>query len=423
MVNANEQGRLTELWRGLSGALERLEDYGAFCTSLTKALTACEPALGLTLAPTPEESHETTFKDGALIFPVNLRGMSRGHVEWSVEDHPPGSAEIELLGSLTEFIALLLSRANQAGLDADRRALLRLLLDQAPVAIVAFRESGEVVVANSLAERWLETLEVDLARVGPVVCGACDGRLVFGEVRGIMPERGLRALVLTDVSANQGHFLQGLETRFYRSKLEQTPLTVALLRHSEGGWLLQRQGDLRRAMTQDVVVGAYDAHSIGVLVEQDRPTARRMLRQALQQLHWPMAMEVGLATTRDPVITPDALLESVTRTEKQAEALLPKILVVEPNRAVSEAIRAALRGRAEIQWCADCEGAQRLLESQLVDASIVEVDAVPALEGQLLPDQTLVLRKSKVTGGSGAFPAMAKPFVVSELQRWLAGAV
>ncbi|OHE87912.1 MAG: hypothetical protein A3G75_10990 [Verrucomicrobia bacterium RIFCSPLOWO2_12_FULL_64_8] len=382
--------------RALAAAFAHLQDFERFLGGLQGALDQAGWFGSVKLEAGVTQGELALFPGGELTLPLAggrgphgvLRAAGRDEIRTF------GPEDLHLLAGLAEFLAAVLDRAREWR-DAERhRQLLRFLLNQAPVGIVAYDEDHRVAAGNDLARRWLgggedlwaallAALPEEVRRGGEVPRAGfhlrAEGRLVFGELRpaaGVEGAGGVCVLVMTDLTPEQARLLDALRRETYRCQSRHLRLSFALLESPRiVGGLLQLLPGLRALLPAAVTAGPYDANRVGlVFPECGRPAAVAQLRR-LQPLMAGAPVRAGLAELERDAQEPDALLEAALGGLRPLpEAVRPALLLHDDDAAVNDALALVLGRDFEVVKSTDVEQTRRLLGGRNFDALITEVE-------------------------------------------------
>lgn len=401
--------------RALAAAFAHLQDFDAFVAGLQAALDQAEwfGRVTLELEGQPGAA-ETQFVVGEMTLPVQGATGTHGVLRATGGDVPRffGSEDLHLLSSLADFLAVVLDRAYDWREVGRHRQLLDLLLNQAPVGIVAFDGQYRVAAGNDLARRWLggggdlwaalqAALPDDLQAGGhgPRRCFhlRVEGRLVFGELRttaGTVAAGGICVVVMTDLTPEQARLLDALRRETYRCQWRRLRLAFALLESPRiAGGLLQQQTELRAGLPASVTVGPYDANRLGlVFPECGHNTVVAQLRR-LKPLLAGAPVRAGVAELGRDGAEPEALLQAALAGLRPfGEAVRPTLLLHDDNPAVNDALAYMLGGDFELVKSTSVEHTRELLRTRSFDAIITEVELRDAsglelarLAGELQP--------------------------------------
>ena len=142
----------------LAAAFAHLQDFDGFVGGLQAALNQAEwfGRVALELADRPGAG-EAQFVIGEMILPLQGAADAHGVLRVAGREEPRcfGPEDLHLLSGLADFLAVVLDHAREWREVERHRQLLGLLLNQAPVGILAFDEQHRVAAGNDLARRWL----------------------------------------------------------------------------------------------------------------------------------------------------------------------------------------------------------------------------------------------------------------------------
>jgi len=381
----------------LAAAFAHLQDFERFVGGLQAALNQAAWFGRVTLElETRPGAAPAQFAIGEMVLPLQGAAGPHGLVRVGGGDEPRsfGPEDLHLLAGLADFLAAVLDRAREWREVDRQRQLLGLLLNQAPVGILAFDERHQLMAGNDLARRWLGGAGDPWAAVQAALPGesraaaaggrACfhlrvDGRLVFGELRTTAAARGAggtAVAVLTDLSPEQARLLDALRRETYRCQWRRLPLCFALLDSPRiAGGLLQQLPALRAALPPAVAVGPYDANRVGlVFAESSRGAAAAQLRR-LTVLQGDPAVRAGFAELGREGGEPEKLLgAALGGLRPLGDAVRPALLLHDDDPAVNDALAFVLGREFEVVKSTSVERTHELLRLRSFDALITEVE-------------------------------------------------
>ncbi len=426
--------------RALAGAFAHLPDFDRFVGGLQAALDQADwfGRVALEAAAVPGAT-ATQFALGEMVLPVQGAAGAHGVLRVAGRDGSRvfGPEDLHLLAGLADFLAAVLDRAREWREVERQRQLLGLLLNQAPVGILAFDEQHRVTAANDLARRWLGggedlwgALQAALpeeAKAGAPAARACfhlriDGRLVFGELRTTPATReaaGVSVVVMTDLTPEQARLLEFLRRETYRCQWRRLPLCFALLESPRiAGGLLQQLPALRAALPAAVAAGPYDANRVGlVFPEHSRAGAAAQLRR-LKTLP-AAAVRAGFAELgREGGEAETLLLAALAGLRPFGEAVRPALLLHDDNAAVNDTLAYVLGRDFEVVKSTSVERTRELLRSRSFDAIITEIELRTASGLELARDAAEVQ-----PGIRPFFTTVSEMPAAATADPWLAGAV
>jgi ActR/RegA family two-component response regulator/PAS domain-containing protein len=382
----------------LAAAFAHLQDFGGFVAGLQAALDQAEwfGRVTLEVGSGPGVA-PSQFAIGDMILPLQGPAGAHGLMRVGGRGEEPrsfGPEDLHLLAGLADFLAAVLDRAHEWREGERRRQLFGLLLNQAPVGILAFDEHHRVLAGNDLARRWLggsadpwaavqAALPEELRAAAPAgrTCFhlRVDGRLVFGEVRTTPAgpgTGGVGVVVLTDLSPEQARLLDALRRETYRCQWRRLPLCFGLLDSPRiAGGLLQHLPVFRAGLPPTVAVGPYDANRVGlVFAERSRGAAAALLRR-LGPLPGDAAVRAGFAELGREGGEPEKLLEAALGGLRPfSDAVRPALLLHDDDPAVNDALAYVLGRDFEVVKSTSVERTHELLRTRSFDALVTEVE-------------------------------------------------
>ncbi len=331
------------------------------------------------------------FGAGRLSLPV----VAEGRVAAIAQVTPPadkqhfGPEDLQLLAGLSELLGAAIELAYQIQRQDRVLEALKAVLNFAPVGICAFDEQGRVAAANTLARGWLALAEGDsLASALPAGTSwnevrqggsfhlRVSGRLLFCETRP-HPDQRIGALVITDLTPEQGRLLDALNREVYRGNhLGRAMHFVLLERAQPMGALLSAMPVIRETMGRAAIVGPYDAARIGLIFpESTWSTVIRQLRRVAPALA-PAEVRIGRAGLRSFTESPEQVIETaLSAPDTLATVLRPRILVHDEYRGVGEALQLVFGPACDVTGSTDMVEAQRLVQEQHFDAVLADLNA------------------------------------------------
>lgn len=387
--------RLAHGLRDFARAVRHIHDLNTFLEIFQVGLEktgVCSQADFRVQLPDATNHRPAAFTAGRMSVPVMADGqiVTVGQVTPPVEKQHFGAEDLQTLSALAELLGAAIDLAHRQSASEQSVAALKAILSFAPVGICAFDEHGKVEAINTLARGWLALVEGDsLASALPAGTSLADlrkgtsfhlrvsGRLLYGEAR---PQPGghFGALVVTDLTPEQGRLLDALTREVYRANHLRRPLLFVLLERAQPiGSLLAALPSLRTKMGRAAIVGPYDASRIGLIFpESSWSAAVLQLRGIDPTLVLPAEVRVGRGELVTFEEAPEALIDqALTMTETLAQSLRPRILVHDEYRGVGDALRLVLGAKCEIADSTEVGEARRLLSQQHFDAILTDLNA------------------------------------------------
>ncbi|MFH1497781.1 MAG: hypothetical protein ABII82_08130, partial [Verrucomicrobiota bacterium] len=202
------------------------------------------------------------------------------------------------------------------------------------------------------------------------------GRLLYAEVadrRAGGDGGGAFAIVLTDLSAEQGRLIDGLQRELYRCRWKGTPLAFVLLESPAPGGLCPQLPALRPEYRTGEFDGPYDAHRVAVVLpEVSLVEARDRLRGWTRHF-------TGL-DLRAAVVAPDTdrseeVLSAALADLKPVETVLRRsLLLYDDYPAVNDMLAMVLHRHFDVVKSSSIEEAKALLRERSFDGLVTEVE-------------------------------------------------
>lgn len=347
--------------------------------------------------------------------------------------------DVHLLGALSELLASVMDVTRRIERSEREIMAMKAVLNLAPVGICLVDKEGRVEVINALARHWLGLAEREaVATALPAGIGPDDmrrgatfhlrvgGRLLFCQTEAKVGN-GLVALVVTDLTPEQGRLLDVLQREIERANALRRPLHfVVLERVQPTGALLAALTAIRTELGSGVVAGPYDASRLG-LVFRDVPwsgaiAALRRLPRVLP----PDQVRVGWSSLARFDESAEAMIQAALDWRGTlADVARPRVLVQDAYRGVGDAVQMMLRPVCDVVGCTEVGAARVLLQQEHFDAVLVDGDLAAGpelvawatarneslqafyLSGRLLPALSGQVARDGVT------PVFSKPFDVA----------
>jgi PAS domain-containing protein len=373
--------------RELARAFAHVGDFKRFVTGLETALSRAEFFTETRVQLFPATHEADSFRTGHLALPLAGADQIHGSLQVSglAEARAFGPEDLHLMSSLAAVLAAALDHAVRHGEQRRNLEILSVLLDLAPVGLIALQADGRVVLANETARRWLGVACAEAAaeKLTPENLGAnwrteprfhlrLDGKLIYGEAR---QSAEATAFVLADLTAQQAQLMDGLQRELYRCRWLGLKLSFVLLgAHNVVGGLLQRLPEIRTHLQPGEFIGPYDAHRIGlVLPGLDPGAALHRLRTLATRL--PTAnLEAAVISAENVSASEHVLAAALTAMRPAAAALRPSLLLHDDYAAVNDMIALVLARDFEIVKSTRYADAVAHLRARPFDALVTEVD-------------------------------------------------
>ncbi len=327
-----------------------------------------------------------TVGTGAQIATVAKLAPPRERQHFGVED-------LHMMAGLSELLGAAVDVAHRIGRDERAIAALKAVLNFAPVGICAFDELGRVDAVNALARGWLALAEGDaIATALPAGATFEDirngasfhlrvgGRLLFCESRPNVEGR-YGALVVSDLTPEQGRLLDALNREVYRGNHLRRSLHFVLLERAQPmGVLLSAMPAMRNAMGQHAIVGPYDAARVGIIFPDSSWSAATLHLRTIAPVVGAAEVRLGRSGLKSFKETPEAVIETALDFKETLAAVIrPRILVHDEYRGVGDALKLVLGDDCEVVGSTDLGEAHRLIQDQHFDAVLADLN--PAAGG------------------------------------------
>ncbi len=379
--------------RELARAFEHIADFRRFAEMLEGVLGKAGFFEETQIQLFDEAPPTGVFAAGQLTLPLPGREDMHGvlRVVGGTPERPFGPEDLHLLSALGAVIAAAMDHALRHGDIHRNLEIMSFVLNLAPVGLLAVDGQGKVILANDLALRWLgaETIDMVAARLAPEVLGVdwhaqpkfhlrTGGKLIYGEARtaGAPPAEGgqTRALVLTDLTAEQVRLMDGLQRELYRCRWLGRKLAFVLVESTQaGGALLQCLPELRALLGPGELVGPYDASRIGlVLPESDRAQVLARLRSWVEKMP---AAGLRASVVVSTEASGERVLGQALDGMQPVERLLRRVLLLHDDYAAVNDMLAMVLGRDyDIVKSSRLDESMALLRTRSFDALVTEVE-------------------------------------------------
>lgn len=445
---ASPRERLALGLRDFARAARHIHDLSTFLEILQAGLakTGIGAAAELRLAPPGATLPADAFGAGRLTLPVGAvgRGTVLAQLAPSEQKQHFGAEDLHLLSGLAELIGSTLDVARTVEARGRSIAALKAVLNFAPVGICTFDGEGRVETINKLASGWLGLAEGDLI-AGALPAGVAvaelrrgssfhlrvAGRLLFCETRP-NPDADYTAIVVTDLTPEQGRLLDSLNREVYRGNHLRRPMHFLLLERTHPmGALLAAMPAMRAAIGGSAIVGPYDAARIGLIFADATWSSVILQLRKLTPLLAASEVRVGRAELRTYGETPETVIqEALDVRDSLARVVRPRVLVHDEYRGVGEALRLVLADDCEVVGCTDLSEANRLLHEQHFDVLLADISPVGGgadlvarararnqrVKAFYLSGTLPQARSGGVSHGADV-PVFSKPFDVEQVRR------
>lgn len=455
---------LNGILRRLVSAIRGLSDFERFVGSLDRVFERISEISGRSvrfeLTAGSEGMKHQPFSEPELNAPVvvgpQLGGLVR--VKPPGADRPFGPGDLHLVGTLAELTGTLLEVSGRLRNAGAVEHMLRLVYDQLPVGVVCFSATGGPVIANARAQLMLEGLlwksrdealaflDAQSGWGDPATAAARASFVgpsgaVMAEVHEIASEDAptTTVIVLVPLDSQERNLRLTLEREIYRSRWLGQPLALVVLESTGNpGRLLAQVPVIRQSLRADDCCEVLDAGRVGmVLPGRERVRALQTAR-LLGRTMGDASLKLACLPLRDGNERADAMLEqAVAALEPAGALLLPRLLVVDRFRAVSDMVELIVGNTFVVEKAADAEEGLSQLQLKPVDGVVVEHEPDEGCSGfeflqsarTLQPDVAAILTSTRLDLPSAVSSVhdnvqfVKKPFSVVGLRRTLAAVV
>jgi len=374
--------------RDFAAAADHIHDLKTFVELFKAGLVKTGLCAEADLLPPGEGGDQPQlFAAQQLTMPIvaNGRVVAVGRMAAPTEKHHFDAEDLHLLGGLSELLGAAFNISFRLARDQQALATLKAILSLAPVGLCAVDDQGQIVAINTLAATWLAVKESDAIRDalpsdvtteqflrGTSFHLRVGGRLLFCQSR--MPDDGqYAALVITDLTPEQGRFLDAVSREFYRAKLLRRPLQFVILEQAKPGVLLAAIPTMRGIVGRSAVIGPYDATRVALVFPESHWSAVVPQLRRLQDVIEFDAVRVGHSQLSTYEETPEGLIhDALTHQERLPSLTRPRVLVHDGYGAVGDALKLVLGDQCDVTGSTDPVEAQRLVEHEHFDAVLAD---------------------------------------------------
>lgn len=370
-----------EALRLLGQAFAHLHDFDRFVAGLQSALDKTQyfERAKITLDGALAEG-ASRFTAGALSVPL-ARGEERVgtlRVSPGGPHHQFGAEDLHLMAGLADFLSAVLTQSLKLQ-DAQRsRELLRFLLNQAPIGLAAYTPDCRLLVANDLATQWLGDAGppfMEIAAGHTSFHLRAGGKLIFGEAR--RSPDGVWVVALNDLTPGQVRLMESLQRETFRGLVEQRPVSFAVLESPNvRDGVLRQMPALRHVLTENELVGPYDANRLGIVLSGRGGAATRLrLRNWGTLFPDKTNLKVGLAELGRDGTSPEALLEvALRRGAPFSESTRPAVLVHDSDVGVTDAVSMILGREYRVVKSTEFSRTREQLRREEFDVFLTDLD-------------------------------------------------
>lgn len=374
--------------RDLAKAVDHIHDLKTFLQLLQIGLVKTGVCAEADFALQTPGERTDAFKPGHLTAPIMAGSAVLAVAPFAPrrDKHHFDAEDIQILSSLSELVSASVDLSCRLSSDRKALAALKAVLSLAPVGICAIDQNGRVEAINTLARGWLALAEgdnvasalppdtsVEELRTGTSFHLRISGRLLFCEARP-QQDSHFAALVMTDLTPEQGRLLDALGREVYRGNHLRRPLQFLLLESTQPiGALVGLISTLRAKLGRSAIIGPYDAARIAAIFpDLTWPAVLKQLRE-LADVLMPMDVCIGRSELIGFDETPEVVItRALANSARLADLTRPRVLVHDGYGAVGESLKLVLGGTCEVLGSTDPLEARRLVDEQHFDAIVAE---------------------------------------------------
>lgn len=375
--------------RELARAFTHITDFRRFVEMLEAVLGKAAFFAEARVQLLPDGPEPAVFTPGKITVPLNIGERFQGVLRLAgAPDHPFGPGDLHLMSALASVLAAAMDHARRHGELMRNLEVLELLLNLAPVGLLLADTDGRPQLANDTARRWLGV--ADARAAGEAFTAAAPeggwlragrfhlragGRLLYAEVANCRPAEGggAFAVVLTDLSPEQGRLIDGLQRELYRCRWKGTPLAFVLLESSQPGALCPQLPALRAEYRTGEFDGPYDAHRVAVVLpEVPLGEARDRLRGWARHF---AALDLRASVVASDTDRAEEVLSDALGDLRPVESVLRRsLLLYDDYPAVNDMLAMVLRRHFDVVKSSNIEEAKALLRERRFDGLVTEVE-------------------------------------------------
>lgn len=422
--------------RALARAFSHLGEFDRFVAGLQTALDRSALFEKTTIAIDRGIAGAVAFPAGRMSLPLASADERHGLLQAA----PPadrrqfGAEDLHLLAGLADFLSAALGASVRLQGAEKSRELLRFLLNQSPVGIAAYGADHRLIVANDLAIRWIGQTTLPFAEMEKGEAGfhlRAGGKLIYGEARRSGDAAGDWLVVLHDLTAEQVRLLELVKRDTYRALAEGGRMGIALVESAQlHDGVLRRLPELRSVLLVGEAAGPYDAHRIGLVLNDVGGLAlRARLRRLRGAFGEAAGLRLGYAEVGPDGRTPENLLRAALQRYGAYDDLLrPAVLVHDENPGVADTLAMVLSKDFRVVKSSASDRTRELLRTEPFEGLVAELDSRTGLGGLELAKLARELQPgirpflTTINPGAPGLPTgeavvIGKPFQVAELTR------
>lgn len=409
--------------RHVAAAIRQCGDEAAFTARVREILKVVPLLQRSTVDLGDPAGIEQAFETGVYTLPLRGGTGVRGLLRHPMDAGPLGGDELgflhasaDLLGAIVE-VAARLRDARRIG------ALLQFLADQMPIGVLCLGPRPSVLACNRAAAAFFEgdplrdplalwaELQASGIATGTARCLRHGGRMGMVDIRAVAAGDVAAAggvVLVADCTEAARAFGDALARETYRCLCEGEPLTLAVATSGSPEALVIAGQALRAALPARAACGPIDADSFGfVFPALDRPAATMLLR-GLELLRGLRDLEVGMASLRDGIRSPAALLDAARgHRVPWISGTRPELFIFDRAPVVTDTLAFVLRGACRTTCANRAEAARELLANRPFDGLILELPVAADTAGAEFVRHAIALQ-----------PAARPFFVTSQPRPW-----
>jgi len=265
--------------------------------------------------------------------------------------------DLHLMGAIAGFVSVLTAQAHAFRKKGESERILQFLLDRLPLGVVCLGASGDVLIENKAASRFLGDSGAALIRQGLSDQSLTEkgsmrlhieagGELLYVEGRRLDIGAGLfvSAFVLYEMGGRREKLMLELDRSIYRAGARGAPLSVALLEdRSEAGCIYREMKSNHEALQIDPSsILPLDAFSCACVFKDKRlRSARFLLRNTFSSMNVSQMRGALVSGGTDPEGESPAQ-ELIEQAREQwlplSELSRPSILVLDPYPPICDSL-------------------------------------------------------------------------------------
>jgi PAS domain-containing protein len=306
-----------------------------------------------------------------------------------------GAGDLYLLGALSDFVSVLVAKADNFRKSQQASKILFYLVDQLPLGVVCFALDGKLIVQNDLAKKALGTegqklLSEQLNTLTNLkdkqirLHFEVDQRFLYSEGRilKIDDETSVATFVLYDLSPSRDQLLLSLEHTILMAENQSENLVVALMRDtSQAGrmhnYLKEHCPNLGLKSDDLKTVDAYSC--VCIFENSSLAQIRAKLGKNLAQVksdHLKLSLVESRLRPEHREFAEQILASAEASIDTLANTLKPVIAVVDTHAQVFDSLELFVGEQYRLLVVSDCDRAFEYLKNEQCELSIVDLDSL-----------------------------------------------